>query len=129
TSNAFLGSGSFPLQRAKRTDVTIGIGSDVGAGPLFSPLDVLRHFAYLNHVQPTELLYRGTLAGAEALSVDHQTGRLAIDKAADLVVLEPPADAGGDPLQRFVQCVFRNPETRVVATLVEGRVVFGRLPA
>lgn len=128
TSNAFLGSGSFPLRRAKSADVTIGIGSDVGAGPLFSPLDVLRHFAYLDHVQPSELLYRGTLAGAEALSVDHQTGHLAVGKAADLVVLEPPADAGGDPLQKFVQCVFRNPETRVVATLVEGRAVFGRLP-
>ncbi len=128
TSNAFLGSGSFPLQRAKRADVTIGIGSDVGAGPLFSPLDVLRHFAYLDHVQPAELLYRGTLAGAEALSVNHQTGHLAVDKAADLVVLEPPVDAAGNALQRFVQCVFRGPETRVVATLVEGRVVYGRLP-
>lgn len=128
TSNAFLGSGSFSLRRAKRANVQIGIGSDVGAGPLFSPLDVLRHFAYLDRVEPVELLYRGTLAGAEALSVSHETGSLAVGNAADLVVLEPPVDAVGDPLQRFVQCVFRNPETQVMATLVEGRVVYGQLP-
>lgn len=141
TSNAFLGSGSFPLARARSAGVTIGIGSDVGAGPDLSALDVLRHFAYLGspadagsgppgsrqaNVAPQELLYRATLAGAEALGF-HETGRLAAGLSADLVILEPPSDATGDPLERFVQSIFRRPETRVVATLVEGRVVHGRL--
>jgi len=119
----------------------VGIGSDVGAGPQLSPLDVLRHFAYLGgpedravgpdataRVSPRELLYRATLAGAEALGFP-ETGRIAPGLSADLVVLEPPPDATGDPLERFVQCVFRQPETRVVATLVQGRVVHGALPA
>ena len=139
TSNAFLGSGVFPLQRALAAGVTMGIGSDVGAGPQFSPLDVLRHFAYLEpgagaggapgvRVTAAELLYRATLAGAEALGFP-ETGRLATGLSADLAILEPPPGATGTPLERFVECVFRHPETRVVATIVEGRVVHGRLTA
>lgn len=127
TSNAFLGSGAFPIARAREAGVTIAVGSDVGAGPQFSPLDVLRHLAYLDPASPAELLYRGTLAGAEALGLAGVTGRLAAGMAADLVLLEPPVDAAGDPLERFTQCVFRQPETRVVATLVEGAIVHGAL--
>jgi guanine deaminase len=127
TSNAFLRSGTFPLARARDAGVMIGIGSDIGAGPQTSALDVLRHFTYLgNSIAPEELLYRATLAGAEALNFP-ETGRLAAGLSADLVILQPPPDAAGDPLERFVQCVFRQPETRVVATLVEGRFVHGRL--
>ncbi|MGH7563889.1 MAG: amidohydrolase family protein, partial [Gemmatimonadota bacterium] len=48
TSNAFLGSGRFPLLPAKDAGVTVAAGSDVGAGPQISPLDVLRHLAYLD---------------------------------------------------------------------------------
>lgn len=125
SSNAFLGSGAFPLARARAAGATIAIGSDVGAGPQLSALDVLRHLAYLDHLAPEELLYHATLAGAEALGCN-ETGRLAPGLSGDLVILAPPADATGDPLARFVQSVFRQPETRVVATLVEGRVVHGR---
>lgn len=128
TSNAFLGSGAFPLARARATGVTIGVGSDVGAGPRLSPLDVLRHLAHLDRLGAEEILYRGTAAGAEALALADVTGRIEPGMAADLVVLRPPEDAGGDPLERFVQCVFREPEVDIVATLVDGRVVHGTLP-
>lgn len=128
SSNAFLGSGAFPLARARAAEVEIGVGSDIGAGPQFSPLDVLRHLAYLDRVSPEEFLYRSTLAGARALRLDGVTGRLAAGLAADLLVLEPPAGVTGNPLEVFVQCVFRQPETRVVATLVDGVVVHGALP-
>ncbi|MDX1661768.1 MAG: amidohydrolase family protein, partial [Gemmatimonadota bacterium] len=128
TSNAFLGSGAFPLARARAAGVTIGVGSDVGAGPQFSPLDVLRHLAHLDRLAGEELLYRGTAAGAEALGLDELTGRIEPGLGADLVVLEPPDDATGSPLERFVQSVFRQPETRVAATLVDGRPIHGSLP-
>lgn len=128
TSNAFLGSGRFPLARARAAGVTVGVGSDVGAGPSFSPLDVLRHLAHLDRLPGEELLYRGTAAGAEALGFGEVTGRIEPGLSADLVVLRPPADATGSPLERFVQSVFRGPETEVVATIVEGRVVHGALP-
>ena len=129
TSNAFLGSGAFPLARARATGVTVAVGSDVGAGPRFSPLDVLRHLAYLDRLEAEELLYRGTLAGAEALGLAGVCGAIEPGRSADLALLEPPRDATGTPLERFVQAIFRENEARTVATLVEGRVVHGALPA
>jgi guanine deaminase len=129
TSNAFLGAGAFPLSAARNSGVEIGLGSDVGGGPQLSLLDVCRHLSYLGRPEPEEILYRATLGGARALGLDGTTGRLAAGLAADLVLLEPPPDATGDPLERFVQCVFRQPETRVVALLVGGAVVHGGLGA
>lgn len=128
TSNAFLGSGSFPMPRARSSGVHVAVGCDVGAGPSFSPLDVLRHYAYLDRASPADLLYRATRAGAEALGFGDRTGRLEPGMSADLILLEPPPDADGDPLERFSQCVFRGDESRVLATLVEGSAVFGALP-
>jgi guanine deaminase len=128
SSNAFLGSGTFPLAAARATGVEIGLGSDVGAGPQLSLLDAARHMSYLGQPAPAEILYRATLGGARALDLDGVTGRLAAGLAADILVLEPPPDATGDPLELFLQCVFRQPETRVVALLVDGAVVHGSLP-
>jgi guanine deaminase len=127
TSNAFLGSGAFPLAAARAAGVEIGLGSDVGAGPQLSLLDAGRHLSYLGRPAAEEILYRATLGGARALDLDATTGRLAPGLAADLLVLEPPPDAVGDPLALFVQCVFRQPETRVVALLVDGALVHGAL--
>jgi guanine deaminase len=127
TSNAFLGAGAFPLTAARETGVEIGLGSDVGAGPQLSLLDVGRHLAYLDLPPAEEILYRVTLGGARALGLDGATGRLVPGRAADVLLLAPPTDAVGNPLERFVQCVFRQPETRVVALLVDGSLVHGRL--
>jgi guanine deaminase len=127
TSNAFLGSGAFPLATAREAGIEIGLGSDVGAGPQLSLLDVGRHLSYLGRPAAEEILYRATLGGARALDLDGTTGRLAPGLAADLLILEPPPDATGDLLELFVQCVFRQPETRVVALLVDGAVVHGAL--
>jgi guanine deaminase len=127
SSNAFLGGGTFPLSTARGSGVEIGLGSDVGAGPQLSLLDASRHLAYLDRPPAEEILYRATLGGAHALGLAGTTGRIAPGLAADLLVLEPPADATGDPLELFVQCVFRQPETRVVALLVDGALVHGAL--
>jgi guanine deaminase len=127
TSNAFLGAGSFPLATAREAGVEIALGSDVGAGPQLSILDVGRHFAYLDRPHAEEILYRATLGGARALGLDGTTGRLAPGNAADVLLLAPPADATGGPLELFVQCVFRQPETRVVALLIDGALVHGSL--
>ena len=127
SSNAFLGSGAFPLATARPTGVEIGLGSDVGAGPQLSLLDAGRHLSYLDRPAPEEILYRATLGGARALDLEATTGRIARGLAADLLVLEPPPDATGTPLELFVQCVFREPETRVCALLVDGALVHGTL--
>ena len=127
SSNAFLGSGAFPLAAAREGGVEIGLGSDVGAGPQLSLLDAARHLSYLGRPAPAEILYRATLGGARALDLGDTTGRLAPGMAADVLVLEPPPDATGDPLELFVQCVFRQPETRVRALFVDGALVHGYL--
>ena len=61
SSNAFLGSGAFPLAIARGAGVEIGLGSDVGAGPQLSVLDAARHLAYLGRPSPAEILYRAEL--------------------------------------------------------------------
>lgn len=127
SSNAFLGTGCFPLAAAREAGVEIGLGSDVGAGPQLSLLDAARHLSYLDRPAPAEILYRATLGGARALDLAGTTGRLARGMAADVLVLEPPPDATGDPLELFVQCVFRQPETRIRALLVDGALVHGYL--
>jgi guanine deaminase len=38
TSNLFLGSGLFPLQRAERAGIHVGLGTDIGAGTSLSLL-------------------------------------------------------------------------------------------
>lgn len=128
SSNAFLGSGAFPLAIARGCGVEIGLGSDVGAGPQLSMLDAARHLAYLGRPSAAEILYRATWGGASALGLGETVGRLAAGMAADILVLDPPPGSAGDPLARFVQCVFRQPETRVRALVVDGALVHGALP-
>jgi guanine deaminase len=89
-SNAFLGSGRFPLQRHREHGMRIGLGSDVGAG---TTLD-MRHIAnamatvQLRSMHPFEKLYMATLAGAEALGLADRTGSLDVGKDADYCVVD-----------------------------------------
>jgi guanine deaminase len=94
TSNLFLGSGLFDLRAAR--SVTIGLGSDVAAGPsLFLPRVI--HGAYqVARLQghPFDALhgfYLATLGGAHALGLADRIGSLATGTEADLVVLDPAA--------------------------------------
>ncbi len=91
TANFALRSGVFDLSRAMREDLRFGLGSDVGAGPSFSPFDVMRHALYLAAIAPSDALARATLGGAQALGVADHVGSLEVEKDADLVVLDPAA--------------------------------------
>jgi guanine deaminase len=91
TANFYLRSGTFDLRRALGAGVPFGLGSDVGAGPSFSPFDVMRHSGYLAPLSPIESLYRATLGGAEALGVAERVGSVEVEKDADLAVLAPEA--------------------------------------
>ncbi len=89
TANFFLRSGTFDLPRALREDLCFGLGSDVGAGPSFSPFDVMRHALYLAPIMPSDVLQRATLGGAQALGVGDRVGSLEVEKDADVLVLDP----------------------------------------
>jgi guanine deaminase len=100
SSNAALGSGLFPLKRHINARVRCALGTDVGGGTGFGLLKEGLQAYLLQRVAPDgmrlnagHLLYLSTLAGAEALGLNHETGDFRAGKSADFVYLRPPADS------------------------------------
>lgn len=127
TSNFFLRSGRFDLERAVREDVRFGLGSDVGAGPSFSPFDVMRHSLYLAPLAPSDALHSATLGGAEALGVAGCAGSLQVEKEADVAVLDPEqVDIRLDaPLESLLGALIHRGGARaVVGTVARGEWVY-----
>ena len=97
SSNAFLGSGIFPMARHREHGVRFALGTDVGAG---TGLSLLKEGLTAYEMQgvhpdgeplsPAHLLYLATRAGAEALGLGALVGDLTAGKRADLVLLRPP---------------------------------------
>jgi len=93
TSNLFLGSGLFDLQKLEQHGVRVGLGTDVGAGTSFSQLQSLNEAYKVMQLQgkkldPFKSLYLATLGGAKALYLDDKLGNFANGKDADFVVLD-----------------------------------------
>ena len=93
TSNLFLGSGLFDLQKLEAHGVRVGLGTDVGAGTSFSQLQSLNEAYKVMQLQgkkldPFKSLYLATLGGARALYLDDKIGNFASGKDADFVVLD-----------------------------------------
>ena len=98
-SNLFLGSGLFPLHRVLDAGVTVGLGSDIGAGTTPSFFNAMADAYKVQQVQgislsPFHLWYLSTLGGAKTLSLDTETGSLEAGKSADFLVI----DLQGTPL-------------------------------
>ncbi|MBR0560433.1 guanine deaminase [Neokomagataea anthophila] len=98
SSNQFLGSGSFPLFQALKTDrrVKVGLGSDIGAGPTLSLLQVLSDSYKVaqglnTSLHPIQGLWLATVGGAEALGLEHQIGNIIPGHFADFCILDPAA--------------------------------------
>ena len=92
-SNLFLGSGLFPLHRVLGSGVTVGLGSDIGAGTTPSMFTAMADAYKVQQVQsvslsPFQLWYLATLGGAKALSLDAETGSLESGKSADFLMLD-----------------------------------------
>jgi guanine deaminase len=92
TSNAFLGSGLIDLKKTCDAGVEVALGSDIGAGTSLSPwvtmLEAYKIQALRSQpLEPEALLYLATLAGAEALHMDRDTGSLESGKFADFQVV------------------------------------------
>ena len=93
TSNLFLGSGLFDLEKLEGHGVRVGLGTDVGAGTSFSQLQSLNEAYKVLQLQgkrldPFKSLYLATLGGARALYLDERIGNFAAGKDADFVVLD-----------------------------------------
>lgn len=104
TSNLFLGSGLFKLEKAKSVEhpVKLGLGTDVGGGTSFSILKTASEaykVAQLRRqkLSPFQALFLATLGGARALSLEDKIGNFDVGKEADFIVL----DTRATPLMAF----------------------------
>ncbi|MCG9786754.1 guanine deaminase [Vibrio mediterranei] len=93
TSNLFLGSGLFKLNKLEEHGVRVGMGTDVGAGTSFSILQTMSEAYKIMQLQqeklhPLKSLYLATLGGAKSLHLEDKLGNLAVGKEADFVVLD-----------------------------------------
>lgn len=98
TSNLFLGSGLFDTRTAldPTCPLTVGLGTDIGAGTGFGILATLGaayQVARLRNWSLDPLLgwYLATLGGARALGLADRIGSLAPGRDADIAVLDPTA--------------------------------------
>jgi guanine deaminase len=96
TSNLFLGSGLFDLNKALAQGVKVGMGTDVGAGTSFSILGALGEAYKVGQLRrdvldPFQAFYLATLGGARALGLGDRIGSLEPGKEADFLVLDPAA--------------------------------------
>ena len=139
TSNLFLGSGLFDLERARALGIRVGLGTDVGAGTSFSMLQTLNEAYKVLQLKGQRLsaqsaFHLATLGGAHSLYLDDRIGNFLPGKEADLVVLDPQAT----PLlaRRMASCaklserlfvmMMLGDERMVAATHVMGEVAWRR---
>ena len=96
TSNLFLGSGIFDMDRCRSANVGVALASDVGGGTSFSMLRTM-HEAYKvakmsgSSLDSLDCFYLATLGGARVLGLDSHIGNFAAGKEADFIVLRPDA--------------------------------------
>lgn len=98
TSNLFIGSGLFNLQKANSHDVRVGFGTDIGGGDSFSLLRVINEAYKIQQLQnysldPLQALYHATLGGAEVLNLHNRIGNFEKGKEADFIVLDHTSTA------------------------------------
>ncbi len=94
SSNLFLGSGLFDIEKARNKGINLGLATDVGAGTSLSQfktmLDAYKvcqmHGASLS---PEESIYLTTLGAAKVMGINKFVGSLETGKEADFIVVNP----------------------------------------
>lgn len=128
TSNLFLGSGLFHVHQAKspKHNMTVGLGTDIGAGTSFSILSTMNEaykVAQLTQypLDSIKMLYLGTLGGAQAMGIEDKVGSLEVGKEGDVIVLDPKAT---DLLAfRSAQVTSLEEQLFVLATMGDDRTI------
>ncbi len=142
-SNLFLASGVMPLARYLEAGLSVGLGSDVSAGPDLSIFSEMRIGFYAQNsmraagtaggpsLGPLEWLRMGTLGGAEVLGMAAEIGSLESGKQADLILIDPafaaavPGATDDDPEDLMSRLIFRAHPDMVRAAWVRGRRLEG----
>lgn len=121
TSNLFIGSGLFKLNKAEAHKVNVGLGTDVGGGTSFSMLQTMNEAYKVIQLQnenlnPIKSLYLSTLGGARALRLEDKIGNLAVGSEADFVIL----DKKGTPLLESRLALSKNIEESLFVFMTIG---------
>jgi guanine deaminase len=144
TSNLFLGSGLFKLGQAKSVEypVKVGLGTDVGAGTSFSPLQTMGDAYKVMQLQGESLsafkaFYLATLGAAKALSLEHQLGSFDPGKEADFIVLNlratslmarrtpnPQAQSLEDLAEKVFATMILGDDRAITATYIAGTLAY-----
>jgi guanine deaminase len=141
SSNLFLSSGAMPLARYLEAGISVGLGSDVAAGPDLSLFSVMRAGAYTQSglrtmlgesrpsLTPLEWLRMGSLNGARALGLDDRIGSLEPGKEADFICVDPrmtapiPDQQTNDPSDLMSRLIYRGRPDMVRGAWVRGRLL------
>ncbi len=96
TSNLFIGSGLFDLDRLQKSNVRNAIATDIGGGTSYSMLRTLDEGYKILNIQgqryhPLRSFYQATLGNARALSLEGVVGSFTPGAEADCVVLDARA--------------------------------------
>ncbi|HEY1511448.1 MAG TPA: guanine deaminase, partial [Solirubrobacteraceae bacterium] len=144
SSNAFLGSGLFPLRRHLDAGVRVALGTDVGAGTGLSMLKegLMAYEAQMLmsegvRIGPAHLLWLATGAGAAALGLADEVGDFTTGKSADYVLVAPPAGSTlatvlgrSESVEDQLGAVFTLAREESIAEVrVAGEVVWPRSPS
>lgn len=131
TSNVALCSGRMPIEQIQEKGLKFALATDVGAGPDVSMLDVIRCYLDVHkdipNITPESGLYYATLAGAEILGFDKETGNLDKKKYADFLILDakPEEDETvSDIIRRIVNA--GDYDNAVQKTFFKGKQVYSK---
>lgn len=142
-SNLFLASGVMPLGRYLDAGLSVGLGSDVSAGPDLSIFTEMRVGFFAQNAMrvgrlssgpslgPLDWLRMGTLGGAQVLGLADEIGSLEAGKEADLIALDPafvasvPGATDEDPEDLMSRLIFRSHPDMVRGAWVRGRRLEG----
>jgi guanine deaminase len=96
TSNLFLGSGLFDLERLRGRDVSVALATDVGGGTSYSMLRTAAEGYKVLQLRgqswpALDAFYQMTLGNARALGLAHEIGTLEPGTEADITVLDAHA--------------------------------------
>jgi len=121
SANLFLGSGLFRLHPLKHQRIAVGLGTDIGAGTIFSILQTLSEAYKIQQMQgetlsPREGFYQATLGGAQALHLADKIGSLLPGYEADFIIL----DWAATPLQTLRQSHAKTLDERLFALMMMG---------
>ncbi len=139
SSNLFLGSGLFAIEAAHEAGVQVSLGSDVGAGASFSPLQIMRSAYKVGQLggyslDPFTSFYLATLGGARALNAADKIGCFEPGAEADFIVLDYAATplierrmkAAKDLKERLFALMILGDDRVISKTYVAGALVHDR---